>query len=72
MDPNGVTRFVPRKVTTAMNDLLETPFSEQEVKNALFMMHPNKAPCMMDLRQASIKSIGILLRKMSQERFFNF
>jgi hypothetical protein len=72
MDPNGVTRFVLRKVTTAMNDLLETPFSEHEVKHALFFMHPNKAPGLMDLRHASIKSIGILLRKMSQERFFSF
>jgi hypothetical protein len=64
MDPNGATRFVPRKVTTAMNGMLETPFSEHEVKKALFMMHPNKAPGPNGLQQASFKSTGILLRKM--------
>jgi hypothetical protein len=42
-EPNEVVQFVPMKVTDAMNDMLNTPFSEQEVRKALFMMHPNKA-----------------------------
>jgi hypothetical protein len=42
-EPSEVVQFVPRKVTDEMNDMLNTPFSEQEVTKALFMMHPNSA-----------------------------
>jgi hypothetical protein len=41
-EPSEVVQFVPRKVTDAMNDMMNTPFSDQEVTKALFMMHPNK------------------------------
>ena len=35
---------VPVKVTPAMNDELIKPFTEKEVKEALFQMFPTKAP----------------------------
>jgi len=35
---------VPIKVTPEMNDLLIAPFTEKEVKEALFQMFPTKAP----------------------------
>jgi hypothetical protein len=44
IQPSDVVQFVPRKVTDPMNDMLNSPFSKQEVTKALFMMHPNKAP----------------------------
>lgn len=36
--------FVPRKVTELQNEYLASPFTETEIKTALFMMKPNKAP----------------------------
>ena len=35
---------VPRKVTQAMNESLNAPYTQQEVKVALFEMFPLKAP----------------------------
>ena len=35
---------VPTKVTQAMNDMLNAPYSQKEVKTALFQMFPIKAP----------------------------
>ncbi|CAM8920557.1 unnamed protein product [Rhodiola kirilowii] len=35
---------VPKVVTDDMNDMLIAPFTEIEVKRALFQMHPTKAP----------------------------
>jgi len=43
-DPALVTRAVPRKVTDEMNSALTTAYSQEEVKKALFMMHPDKSP----------------------------
>ena len=40
----AVLNKVPVKVTAEMNDHLFAPFSEQEVKVALFQMFPTKAP----------------------------
>ena len=46
----GVTRLeevmahVPVKVTAGMNDILCTPYTNEEVKVALFQMFPTKAP----------------------------
>jgi hypothetical protein len=40
--PEEVVRFVPTKVTSAMNELLDAPFTVEEVRKALFMMKPNK------------------------------
>jgi hypothetical protein len=40
----AVLNTVPVKVTAEMNDNLLAPFSEQEVKAALFQMFPTKAP----------------------------
>jgi hypothetical protein len=39
-----VLSHVPRKVTREMNAELLAPYSELEVKNALFQMFPTKAP----------------------------
>ncbi|KAL9663020.1 hypothetical protein QQ045_027857 [Rhodiola kirilowii] len=36
--------FIPKLVTPEMNEMLAAPFSEGEVKRALFQMHPTKAP----------------------------
>lgn len=44
LDPGPVLDCVPNKVTEQMNELLMRPFQEEEVRQALFMMHPNKAP----------------------------
>jgi hypothetical protein len=41
--PEDVVQFVPRKVTDAMNLMLDAPFTTEEVEKALFMMRPNKA-----------------------------
>jgi hypothetical protein len=38
-----VTPFVPRKVTSDMNEKLCSTVPDQEIENALFMMHPNKS-----------------------------
>ena len=42
--PELVCSHVPRKVTPYMNDILDKPFTEQEVETALFQMAPGKAP----------------------------
>jgi hypothetical protein len=42
--PEDVVQFVPRKVTDAMNLVLDAPFTTGEVEKDLFMMRPNKAP----------------------------
>ena len=39
-----VLDHVPRKVTTAMNNILHAPYTSAEVKIALFQMFPTKAP----------------------------
>ncbi|XP_024160347.1 uncharacterized protein LOC112167549 [Rosa chinensis] len=39
-----VFRATPLKVTTAMNDDLALPYSDDEIKAALFQMHPSKSP----------------------------
>jgi hypothetical protein len=43
-DPEEVVQFVPRKVTDGMNQVLDAPFTAEEVEKALSMMRPNKAP----------------------------
>uniref|UniRef100_A0A8R7PXK2 Reverse transcriptase domain-containing protein n=1 Tax=Triticum urartu TaxID=4572 RepID=A0A8R7PXK2_TRIUA len=43
-DMNRVLDTVPCKVTPAMNELLNSPYSQDEVKVALFQMFPTKAP----------------------------
>jgi hypothetical protein len=42
--PDIVTQFVQPKVNEVMNEKLDAPFSDQEIENALFMMHPSKSP----------------------------
>jgi hypothetical protein len=39
-----VLRSVPVRVTRAMNEMLGAPFTDEEVKIALFQMYPLKAP----------------------------
>ena len=41
---NEVIDTVPRKVTTEMNETLNAPYTQDEVKKALFQMFPLKAP----------------------------
>lgn len=43
-DLNAATHFIPRCVTKEMNNQLLSPFSEEEVRFALFQMFPTKAP----------------------------
>ena len=43
-DMASVLNTVPTKVTPDMNDQLLAPFTEKEVKEALFQMFPTKAP----------------------------
>jgi len=43
-NPEEVIRFVPPKVTEAQNNLLCSPFSDVEIRKALFMMKPSKTP----------------------------
>lgn len=43
-NPEVVVRYVPAKVTNHHNELLCSPFIEAEIRAALFMMKPNKAP----------------------------
>jgi hypothetical protein len=42
--PDIVKQFVQPKVNEVMNEKLDAPFSDQEIENALFMMHPSKSP----------------------------
>lgn len=42
--PDEILAHVPQRVTEAMNESLERPFSEQEVEQALSMMGAHKAP----------------------------
>lgn len=44
LDPGPILNCVPGKVTEQMNEMLLKPFQEDEVREALFMMNPNKAP----------------------------
>jgi len=43
-DMERVLNFVPTKVSAEMNDMLRAPYSNEEVKAALFQMFPTKAP----------------------------
>lgn len=44
LDVEGVLSHVPIRVTVAMNEVLDAPFTAQEVERALSMMGANKAP----------------------------
>lgn len=44
MDMESVLSTVPRKVTQVMNSSLLEPFSEMEIKEAMFQMFPTKSP----------------------------
>ncbi|KAL9677785.1 hypothetical protein QQ045_015621 [Rhodiola kirilowii] len=46
------SRVIPKVVTEGMNRDLTTPFTEGEVKRALYQMHPSKAPGMDGLSAA--------------------
>ena len=41
---NQVLDTVPRKVTPSMNESLNAPYTQMEVKNDFFHMFPLKAP----------------------------
>ena len=43
-DMHQVLETVPTKVTQEMNEVLNAPYTQQEVKQALFQMFPIKAP----------------------------
>ena len=42
--PKLVTHYIPTRVSELMNVSLATEFSHEEVRKAVFMMHPNKSP----------------------------
>jgi hypothetical protein len=44
LEPEPVLDYVPVRVTDQMNAELTKPFEAEEVRNALFMMGPNKSP----------------------------
>jgi hypothetical protein len=44
LDPELICCHVPRKITPGMCELLDRPFTEEEVEQTLFQMAPNKAP----------------------------
>lgn len=44
IDPNLFLRGIESRVTANQNDQLLAPFTELDVKEALFSMHPDKAP----------------------------
>lgn len=44
LEPEHIVQHVPARVTSDMNEGLCRPFREDEVRRALFMMGPNKAP----------------------------
>jgi hypothetical protein len=43
IQPEEMTRFIPRKITDQKNDILNAPLTDDEVRAALFMMKPSKA-----------------------------
>lgn len=43
-DIAGISSMVPNGVTQDMNNYLDTPFTKEEIKKALFDLHPSKAP----------------------------
>ncbi|KAL9667898.1 hypothetical protein QQ045_002267 [Rhodiola kirilowii] len=55
---NKEFEMIPRLVTKEMNDMLEAPFTEGEVKRALYQMHPTKAPDVDGLSALFTKVIG--------------
>jgi hypothetical protein len=57
--PEVITQFIQPKVSEVMNERLCAPVTNEEIENALFMMHPNKSPGPTALRQASISAIGV-------------
>lgn len=40
----NISNLVPRGVLQEMNNYFDTPFTKEEVKKALFDLHPSKAP----------------------------
>lgn len=44
LEPEGILAHVPTRVSEAMNEFLQSPFSAQEVEKALAMIGANKAP----------------------------
>ena len=43
-DPELITQWVAPKVDDFMNERLCAPITNEEVEQALFMMHPDKSP----------------------------
>ena len=62
-----VIRCTKRSITSDMNTALLAPVELDEVKSALFHMHPDKSPALTILTHASSKNIGILLERMSSD-----
>ena len=61
----AVLNKVPVKVTAEMNDHLFAPFSEHEVKVALFQMFPTKSPGQTACRHIFSKEIGAYVARRS-------
>jgi hypothetical protein len=65
IDPSFMEKVIP-KVTLEMNDMLNAPFSADEVKKAVFSIGDLKAPGPDGLHAIFIKSSGTLLGRRSQ------
>ena len=55
----SVLQAVQRKVTPHMNESLTRPYTTDEVRLALFQMHPSKSPRPDDMSPFSFRNIGI-------------
>jgi hypothetical protein len=44
LQPDLIYQYTPRKISAHMGEMLEEPFTAEEVKAALFQMKPNKTP----------------------------
>ena len=55
----SVLQAVQRKVTSHMNESLTRPYTADEVRLALFQMHPSKSPRPDDMSPFSFRNIGI-------------
>lgn len=61
LEPDTILQHVLRKVSDQMNEELTWPFTVEEVRKAVFMMGPNKAPGPDGLTAGSTKSTGTFL-----------
>ena len=61
---------IPRVVTADINRHLLSPFTAFKVQQAIFQMHPSKAPARMVCQASSSKNTGSLLVKIWFRLFY--